>query len=278
MAERREPTFMCLGIQKAGTSWLYRMVKQHPEVCVSNPKEPHFFNREKNFARGMEWYRERFYCAPEAKAVGEFTPDYLWLRLKAGSTPALHATPDVAARVAEAFPDLRFIVCLRDPTTRAVSSYFHHIGAGRLSPNRRLAEVGDEWGILSMGHYADHLEHWFHCFRPERFQVLIYEEDLSGDAKPATLARVFNHLGADPSFEPSGQSTRYNERRSHFDYRLARLPYALQRQARRYVPAFVHRWRFWDIPVAEEELETLRAYYQPHNERLARLLGRELPW
>ncbi|MCC5810111.1 MAG: sulfotransferase domain-containing protein, partial [Ectothiorhodospiraceae bacterium] len=180
MSRLSAPTFICIGIQKAGTSWLYRMVEQHPEVLASEPKELHFFNRDHNYQRGLDWYLSHFDWTRPANAAGEFTPDYLWIRQQHSDKRGFEATPNVPERMVEAFPDLKLIVILRNPVTRAVSSYYHHIGAARLSPNRRISEVGDEWGILSMGHYADNLEHWFKYYPRDRFQILVYEEDLTG--------------------------------------------------------------------------------------------------
>lgn len=273
-----EPTFMCLGIQKSGTSWLYRMMAQHPQIAVSEPKEPHFFNRERNWARGLDWYRSLFRCDPQTRAVGEFTPDSLWIRREHRDEPGFEATPDVAARVAEHFPDVRFLVCLRDPVTRAVSSYYHHIGAARLSPNRRLRDVGDQWGILSFAYYADHLEHWFRFFPRDRFKIMIYETDLAPEHRLGTLRECFEHVGVDPDFAPERLEARYNARRSHYDYRLSRLPGRLQWACRNLVPDFVKGWSLWDIPVDEDELAHLRAHYAERNRALAELLGRELPW
>ena len=271
-----KPTFLCIGIQKAGTSWLYRMIEQHPEVCVSQPKELHFFNR--HYDKGIGWYLSHFSRDKNSKAVGEFTPDYLWTRDKHISKPGLEATPDIPARVAKNFPDLKFIAILRNPVTRAISSYFHHIGANRISPNRRISKVGDQWGILSMGHYAKHLEKWFQHFSRDQFQIFIYEEDLTEDARMHTLRNVFEHLGVDLGFQPQKLEGKYNQRRLHFDYRLSRLPGRLQRMARQYVPNSIKNMRFWEIPISNEEMESLQAYYEPHNKNLEKLLGRDLPW
>lgn len=38
------PNFMCIGSQKAGTSWLYEMLKQHPDVWLPKIKEVHYFD------------------------------------------------------------------------------------------------------------------------------------------------------------------------------------------------------------------------------------------
>jgi hypothetical protein len=40
----RYPDFMCIGAQKAGTSWLHQMLKQHPRVWLPPTKEMHYFD------------------------------------------------------------------------------------------------------------------------------------------------------------------------------------------------------------------------------------------
>lgn len=41
----RYPDFICIGAQKAGTTWLDRMLRQHPDVWLPPTKEVHYFNR-----------------------------------------------------------------------------------------------------------------------------------------------------------------------------------------------------------------------------------------
>lgn len=43
MTKRMKPDFFCLGVQKAGTTWLYENLKGHPRVSSSLLKEPHYF-------------------------------------------------------------------------------------------------------------------------------------------------------------------------------------------------------------------------------------------
>jgi hypothetical protein len=42
------PDFMCIGMQKAGTSWLHEQLKTHPDVWLPKRKELHFFDSLKN--------------------------------------------------------------------------------------------------------------------------------------------------------------------------------------------------------------------------------------
>src|SRR5438067_11210494 len=38
------PDFLCIGAQKAGTSWLYRQLTEHPDFWMPPVKELHYFN------------------------------------------------------------------------------------------------------------------------------------------------------------------------------------------------------------------------------------------
>src|SRR4051794_11487807 len=38
------PHFLCIGAQKAGTSWLFVQLQQHPQVWMPPVKELHFFD------------------------------------------------------------------------------------------------------------------------------------------------------------------------------------------------------------------------------------------
>ncbi|UVC08263.1 sulfotransferase [Rhizobium sp. TH2] len=39
------PDFLCIGAQKAGTSWLYKVLQEHPQIFMPPIKELHFFDR-----------------------------------------------------------------------------------------------------------------------------------------------------------------------------------------------------------------------------------------
>ena len=39
------PSFLGIGVQKGGTSWLYENLRCHPELFLPDQKELHFFDR-----------------------------------------------------------------------------------------------------------------------------------------------------------------------------------------------------------------------------------------
>lgn len=269
------PTFLCIGAQKSGTTWLARAVKQHPQVSPGKRKELHFFNHEDAYARGLGWYESQFRKSPRTVATGEFTPNYWWTV----GTPTTFHYLGCADRVADAYPDLQLIVCLRDPVARAVSAYFHHLNAGRYAPSVGLLEAIERYpDIREFGLYATQYAAWLARYPAERFLVLVYEEDIAPDAaKPSTLDRVFAHLGVEPGFEPADVTEPRNVRQSDFTIRMKHAS-PLRRKVMARLPERARASERWRISVADADRAALAEDFRPEVARLEEMLRRRLPW
>lgn len=207
------PTFLGIGAPKAGTTWLYQMLRGHRDVLMSHHrKEVHYFDL--NFDRGESWYRGFFPRSdPHPAAVGEFTTSYLY-------------HPDVPSRV-RTMPTIdRIVVILRDPVDRAFSHYRF-----RLRQDNR-SETFDEFlqrepNGLTWGKYTGPLRRWFDDFGSERLLVLDFEHAIADeDGTRRDLAR---HLGIDPTRFATQGDEPANE---SFTPRRGRLYGAAVRQAR----------------------------------------------
>lgn len=269
------PTFLCIGAQKCGTTWLASAVAQHPEVGTGRKKELHFFDQRDAYARGLDWYERQFRTTPATRAVGEFTPNY-WRTVGAETPTNFLGSAD---RVADAYPDLRLIVCLRDPVDRAVSAYFHNIKAGRLSPEVPFLDaVRERPGLRDFGLYGSQLDAWLTRFPIERYLFLVYEEDIRPDpAKPDALRRTFEHIGVDPAFAPQDTSVERNARLSDFEMRRRHASGA-RRWLMSRVPERLRDSDRWAIIISDADRQALAADYAPEVARLEELLGRSMPW
>lgn len=49
MEGKSYPTFLGIGAQKAGTTWLYKFLKRHPDVWMPTVKELHYFDRSTKY-------------------------------------------------------------------------------------------------------------------------------------------------------------------------------------------------------------------------------------
>jgi hypothetical protein len=76
------PTFLGIGVPRAGTTWLHGLLDSHPDVYVpSRRKEVSFFDL--HYGRGVEWYKRFFPADSETaryQAIGEITPFYFYGR------------------------------------------------------------------------------------------------------------------------------------------------------------------------------------------------------
>jgi hypothetical protein len=105
------PDFFIAGQPKSGTTALYEMLRAHPQIFMAAGKEPWYFATELlertpprpgGTAATLEEYAALFVDARPGQRVGEASALYLWSRT-------------AAARIAEACPDARIVVILREP-------------------------------------------------------------------------------------------------------------------------------------------------------------------
>jgi hypothetical protein len=111
--EGRLPDFICIGVQKAGTTTLHDLLSLHPDFFLPEQKELHFFDR--NYEKGIEWYKSNF--VTDKRLVGEITPSYAY-------------TPGCARSIFDMLGAIKIILILRDPVERAYSHYLMSVRRG----------------------------------------------------------------------------------------------------------------------------------------------------
>ena len=107
---RPKPHFLGIGTQKGGTSTLYWVLRNHPEIFLPEPKELQYFTL--NSKEPVDWYSAFFSEAKAGQLRAEITPYYVY-------------HPAVPERIYHLNPSMRMILLLRDPVERALSQYFH---------------------------------------------------------------------------------------------------------------------------------------------------------
>jgi hypothetical protein len=99
-----------VGAQKGGTGALYSYIENHPQLACGDIKELHFFDREKNFAQGLNYYRSFFPVFSANRISFDATPKYLYYGR-------------CAERIYEYSPDAKIVMLLREPVSRAFSAF-----------------------------------------------------------------------------------------------------------------------------------------------------------
>lgn len=111
------PNLFVIGAAKSGTTTLYEILRQHPHVYMSDEKEPAFFSRDSVYAKGGDWYLNRYFRGAQGFAVrGEATPAYLFAHQK--TSPRIKEF--LSGRSA------KFIAVFRNPVDRAYSHYWYN--------------------------------------------------------------------------------------------------------------------------------------------------------
>ena len=185
------PNLIVIGAAKCGTTSLHEYLDTHPEISMSQEKEPHFFVEEKNFGKGLEWYESHF--DPDAPVRGESSPGYSAFPLYRG----------VAERMAQTIPDARLVYLVRDPIDRIVSHYTHRtVNWPEMETLEEvLAAPGLRDWIVTPSHYWLQLEQYLAHFDESR--ILVIDSDELRSRRDETLASVFAFLGVDSSFRSS---------------------------------------------------------------------------
>lgn len=157
---------------------------------MSKPKELNFFIEERNWPRGEEWYRRHF--DPEAKVRGEASPNYTAFPQHVG----------VPERMASLVPDAKLIYLLRDPLERIAAHWVHNYAKRREKGTLAETLSHPNTSYLQRSQYAMQLQQFLNHF-PRESVMILDQEDFRKD-RADTLRRVFEFVGADPSFTHPG--------------------------------------------------------------------------
>jgi hypothetical protein len=178
------PDFVGVGVQKAGTSWWYELIADHPDVSTREGihKERHYLTRFATQAFGDEEMRRYHGWFPRGAntLTGEWTPDYL-------------GYPWVAPVLARAAPLTKLLILLRDPVERFRSGLSFRLSQGATDG---VATVAD---AVRQGFYARGIRHYLDYFPPEQVLVLQYERCVADPR--GQLASTYCFLGLS-EFEP----------------------------------------------------------------------------
>lgn len=272
------PNFLIIGANKGGTSSFYVYLSQHPEIFMSEIKEPMFFvhyknerpRNEKVESKEPEWnkwkpindleeYKKMFIVPPGTKAAGEASTAYL-------------ANPECAKKIFEFNQKIKIIAILRNPVSRAFSNYLMYVQIGHeskkfttvmneeLEGRRGYLPQGRHY--LKLGYYADSLAEYYKTFGKENVKIYLMEELKE---KPEWLFRdAFEFLGVDPGFRPDiSRKHNVNEKVMHTNaIKRLLVRAAKSKKYSKFVPAFIKESVNRELKLDEKCREVLRKLYR----------------
>ncbi len=177
------PGLFVVGAQKSGTTTLYALLRQHPDLFLADRKESHFFNHDgalpDNLSGAKVWpiQTHAAYLDLFAQAGG---------RLCAEICPTYLVSEQAAMRIKAVRPDAKIVILLRDPVQRSFSAYRHMQASGaETAPDFSTAldrpERQPDWEWQSMGQYiaastyAPQVARYLDTFGPDQVRVITFE-------------------------------------------------------------------------------------------------------
>jgi hypothetical protein len=287
------PSFFLIGAAKAGTTTLYEILRQHPQVFLPDVKEPAFFCDDDYYENGIDWYRRTYYAdAGAAAATGDATSTYLYWGSK--------VVPRLQRLYASGLP--RVIAIFRDPVALVQSFYWHSVREGRETLDfRRALDAETErlrrhdaflrrrgrivYSYRQIALYATQLRPYLACFPAARCLFL-----LTDDLKdfPALVRKLESFLELDhASALMPVLSNAAALPRSPRLHRWLRGRSSVKELAKRVLPGPVrHRWKMraieanlkpFQIPPLDADLaQGLRRHYAEEMKTLEGIIGRDL--
>ncbi len=221
--------FVCVGAQKAGTTWLGRVLARHPDVFFTPVKEIHYFDHVRGLTQHLADKKRRSRLRKhyqrlltqwgrlsELKAQNGWYTRYMadpiddaWYRSlfadRLGRRFAGEATPEYAILGVEGFehirrlaPSARVIFIMRNPVRQAWSQLLHQARVRRLDA-RKLGEsemrsilAGDR--MRALGDFPKTLDDLAHVFPQSQISTMFYEE-IHAD-RLAAIEQVAAFIGA----------------------------------------------------------------------------------
>ncbi len=192
------PSFVVIGAQKAGSTFLLRCLADHPQLYMPSG-ETRFFEDPDYLGSDITALERLFHHVPEGKIVGIKRPDYL-------------AKPECPARIHRHLPHAKLIVVLRDPVERSVSSYFYQMRQSFIPvrpPEQGLRSIlAGEYRkaypkaaeIVEYGFYHRHLSRYLTYF--DRNQLLILHFRLIKEDPQEAVRRAYRFLDVDDRYNP----------------------------------------------------------------------------
>ncbi len=186
---------MIMGAMKCGTTTLFDLLSQHPEICPSRIKEPDFFTHDSG-PIDINKYLSLWDWKPAAHRVAvEASVSYTKLPFFPGVASRVHSSE---------LGDVRFIYLMRHPLKRIESQARHALYAGW---GKSFDEQIDP-DLIAYSRYAMQLDEYRAVFGRECLLPL-FLDDL--EQKPEeTLRVVCEFLGVDASYKFKDPDKRSN--------------------------------------------------------------------
>ncbi|XP_014485796.1 PREDICTED: heparan sulfate glucosamine 3-O-sulfotransferase 5 [Dinoponera quadriceps] len=265
---RHLPQAIIIGVRKCGTRALLEMLFLHPQIQKA-AGEVHFFDRDDNYGKGLEWYRRKMPYSFKGQITIEKSPSYF-------------VTPEVPERIRAMNSSVKLLLIVREPVTRAISDYTqlrtHAATASTLLTNgtpqqvarsfeelvmRPDGSINESYRPVAISLYHTYMHRWLEVFSRE--QILIVNGDQLIEDPVPQLRRIENFLGLEPRI--GRHNFYFNHTKGFYCLRNETSEKCLRESKGRRHPR-----------VSPMVVTKLRKFFNEHNQRFYELVGEDLGW
>jgi hypothetical protein len=235
--------YIIIGGQRCGTTYLYKLLEEHPQICAAKPlrPEPKFFLKD-DYEKGLDHYIDTYFPHREEhhKIFVEKSTSY-------------YESEIAAKRINSLVPNSKIIMILRDPVQRAISNYFFSKNNGletrsledvflnESDPPKYPSNIStNPFNYLKRGEYIKYIEMYLEHISEDRIHILFLKDIINN---PAEIKGLYESVGVRSDFNPFSLNRRINISEKNED-------------------------------VPEEVTDKLVKYYEPYNLRLGRYLNK----
>lgn len=204
--------FFIAGAQRSGTTYLYYLCAEHPQIEMAQPvkPEPKFFMVNSLFELGLDYYEKKFFKGKGGvKIRGEKSTSYIEVE-------------KAAQCISLSFPSAKIVFILRNPIERAVSNYWFSVKNRFETLPIEQAFMNEEerrqnfdpqkvsvspYAYLKRGCYIDYIEMYEKYFAQNQIHIIINEQ-LKNSGWP--LRNLFSFLDVEETYLPSVLQTVVN--------------------------------------------------------------------
>lgn len=279
--------FAGISDQRSGSSWIYRCLESHPEICMSTKKEAQLFSRW--YSKWRDLYSRYFAHCYEGQIRGEYSPQYIH-------------EPQAAENIHRHFPNIKLIACLRNPVDRLSSIYWYNRIGGTGSSWRwdSFDQAAQDEEFRKRPLYADKVQHFLEYF--DHSQILFVLHDDLVEDPIGFMQEIYRFLDVSESHvspythkrvRATGQNQIQNQMyaRGYFKaihffeknpvtatlMRKMKKNHRLMHFGRLFTPKRTPKTQHTEKPaISPQTREYLKEYYRSDVDRLERLTGKNL--
>lgn len=256
--QQQLPKAIVIGFAKCGTSALVTFLELNSAFKTAK-REIHFFDKDENYREGYEAYRQQMPFAEKDQIVVEKTPSYAMVE-------------SVPERMKIMNSSLKLIVTVKEPVTRAVSEYSKHYDDGKTNPDKVFedyaineeGEVNISYKPIKRSLYYLQIQKFF-CYFPRKQIHVVDGENLIKNPVQE-LNKLENFLGVPQ--EITEDMVLFNRTKGFYCLKPKNKPLrCLPPKKGRKHPV-----------ISKEDMQILKDFYKPWNERFFKLIGQRFDW